>query len=93
MATMTKTAVKKALEAIGNKFFTIQFVAKDGGVRTYNGRINVKKGLKNNERSELVRKAFENNGVVPIKIDAENYRAFKLDAVVSIKGNGMEWGV
>jgi len=88
---LTKETVRDALNAIGNTFFTVEFVSKDGGTRVYNGRINVKKGLKNNERSELVRKAFEANGVVPIKIDGEKYKAFKLDNVLSIKGAGQEW--
>ena len=88
---LTKETVRDALNAIGNTFFTVEFVAKDGGTRVYNGRINVKKGLKNNERSELVRKAFEANGVVPIKIDGDKYKAFKLDNVLSIKGAGQEW--
>jgi len=88
---LTKETVRDALEIIGNKFFTVEFVAKDGKVRVYNGRINIKKGLKNNERSEIVRKAFQANGVVPIKIDGEQFKAFKLDNVVSIKGAGQEW--
>jgi hypothetical protein len=88
---LTKETVRDALEIIGNKFFTVSFVAKDGGVRVYNGRINIKKGLKNNERSEIIRKAFQANGVVPIKIDAEQFKAFKLDNVLSIKVAGQEW--
>ncbi|MCJ8336105.1 MAG: hypothetical protein MJH10_18025 [Epibacterium sp.] len=88
---LTKETVRDALETIGNKFFTVEFVAGDGGIRKYNGRINIKKGLKNNERSEIVRKAFQANGVVPIKIDGEKFKAFKLDRVVSIKGAGQEW--
>ena len=90
---LTKETVRDALDAIGNTFFTVSFVAKDGGTRVYNGRINTKKGLKNNERSEIVRKAFQANGVVPIKIDSEKFKAFKLDNVVSIKGAGQEWRV
>ena len=90
---LTKETVRDALEAIGNKFFTVEFVVADGSTRVYNGRINVKKGLKNNERSEIVRKAFQANGVVPIKIDGEKYKAFKLDRVLSIKSMGQEWVV
>lgn len=82
--------VAAALEAIGNKFFTVSFVANDGEFRTYNGRINVKKDLKNNERSEIVRKAFRDNGVVPMKIDGDRFKAFKLNRVLSLKYDGME---
>ena len=88
---LTKETVRDALEIIGNKFFTVEFVVADGSTRVYNGRINVKKGLKNNERSELVRAAFEKNGIVPIKISADKYKAFKLDRVLSIKSMGQEW--
>lgn len=82
--------VAAALEAIGNKFFTVSFVANDGELRTYNGRINIKKDLKNNERSEIVRKAFRDNGVVPMKIDGDRFKAFKLNRVLSLKYDGME---
>ena len=88
---LTKETVIDALEVIGNKFFTVSFVVKDGSVRVYNGRINTKKGLKNNERSEVVRKAFQANGVVPIKIDSEQFKAFRLDNVLYIKGAGQVW--
>jgi hypothetical protein len=89
---MTKSQVKTALDAVGNTFFTVVFIANDGQPRTYNGRINVKKGLKNNDRSEIVRKAFMDNGVIPLKIDGDKYKAFKLDRVVGIKGLGLKWG-
>jgi hypothetical protein len=36
---LTKETVRDALETIGNTFFTVSFVAKDGGTRVYNGRI------------------------------------------------------
>ncbi len=88
---LTKETVIDALEVIGNKFFTVSFVVKDGSVRVYKGRINTKKGLKNNERSEVVRKAFQANGVVPIKIDSEQFKAFRLDNVLYIKGAGQVW--
>jgi len=88
---LTKQTVQQALDEIGNHFFTVSFYAKDGGLRTYNGRINVKKGLKDNERSEMIRSAFARNGVIPIKIDGEHYKAFKVDHVESIKSMGKVW--
>lgn len=90
---MKPDVVQKVLNDIGGRFFTIEFVANDGEPRRYNGRINVKKGLKDNERSEMVRKAFRENGVVPMKIDGERYKAFKLDKVLKIVSMGEEYTV
>ena len=89
---LTKETVQQALDTIKGTMFTIDFLTVAGEPRTYNGRIGTKKGLLNNERSELIRAAFEANGVVPIKLtDGISYKAFKLDRVVSIRGAGREW--
>jgi hypothetical protein len=89
---LTKETVQQALDTIKGTMFTIDFLTVAGEPRTYNGRLNTKKGLKDNERSAIVRKAFEANGVVPIKLtDGVSYKAFKLDRVMSIRGAGQEW--
>lgn len=92
MTYLDQNAVEDALNAIGNKFLTVSFVAKDGKTREYNGRLNVKKGLTNNERSTIVKETFKKNGIVPIRLQDGNYKAFRVAYVVGIKGNGKVWG-
>lgn len=89
---LTRNQVRDALEQIGNRFFTVTFVTKNGEDRTYNGRINVKKGLKDNERSEIVREAFRTHAIVPIKIDGEQYKAFSMDKVKEIHCGDLQMG-
>ena len=55
----------------------------------------LRRALRITNAQRVVRKAFQANGVVPIKIDGEQFKAFKLDRVVSIKGcrSGVECGM
>lgn len=41
-----RAKLKKAIEGTGGKFFTVQFIKKDGNVRTMNCRLGVTKGIK-----------------------------------------------
>ena len=53
----------------------------------YNGRMNVQKGLKGNERGRIAAEALRSNGYVTLKT-SEGYKCFNLDKVLAMKVGG-----
>lgn len=67
---------------------TVEFVKKDGSLRTLNGRLNVKKHLKGGT------KAFDDSKYDLITIydlKAEGYRSFKVGNLKKLKVKGKEY--
>jgi len=79
--------VTRALSSNQNKFVTVKFLNKSGEERTYNGRMNVIKGLKGNEKGTAVAKVLTKHGYVTLKTSG-GYKCFKLDQVLAFKANG-----
>lgn len=88
--TLDKTVVSNVIADNRNSFITVKFLTKNDEERTYNGRMNVQKGLKGNERGRIVAEALRSNGYVTLKT-SEGYKCFNLDKVLAIKVNGNEY--
>ena len=87
MNTMSKKQVSEILADNQNNFISLTFIKKDGTKRTLNGRMNVKKGVKGNERGRISSEALRRQGYVTIKT-SDGYKCFNVEQVISIKANG-----
>lgn len=95
--TLDKGLVQIALDQIGNTFFTVTFLKKDGTERCARARLNVQSRMAHNDLSDAARARFAANGQIPfvdLDIDpatdrAKGWRSFKLDSVTSLHGAGM----
>ena len=85
---LNKNLVIRVLEENQNKFITVKFLTKDDEVRVYNGRMNVIKGLKGNERGKIVSSALKASGYVTLKTSA-GYKCFNLKNVIDVKATGV----
>ena len=85
---LNKNLVIRVLAENQNKFITVKFLTKDDEVRVYNGRMNVIKGLKGNERGKIVSSALKASGYVTLKT-SDGYKCFKMDKVLDVKATGV----
>tara|TARA_R110002126_G_scaffold192495_4_gene340660 strand:+ start:146 stop:400 length:255 start_codon:yes stop_codon:yes gene_type:complete len=69
---------------VGNKIFSATFTKKDGSLRTYNARVDVKKYTKGGDNPV----EHISNYCTIFEMDAGQYRTLNLDTVVSLKCNG-----
>ena len=63
------------------KFFTVEFIKKDGSVRVINGRLGVKKYLKGGES-----KLDANKYITIFDMALKQYRAINRATILSVKG-------
>ena len=87
---LDKNLVTRVLAENQNKFITVKFLTKDDELREYNGRMNVVKGLKENERGMIAAAALKAHGYVTLKT-AEGYKCFKLENVLDVKASGVSY--
>lgn len=90
--TLDKNIVTDALAENQNQFITVKFLTNSNEERTYNGRMNVLKGLKGNERGRIVTEAFRKQGIITLKT-SDGYKCFKPDRVLALKAGGFEVSV
>ena len=79
------------LEIINNtagKFFTVTFVKKDGTIRRATARTGVRKGTKG---IGLGYNATDKDIKILWVCDAENFRAIKINTILSIKFKGKNY--
>jgi hypothetical protein len=76
---MTKQELLR--EELGSKFFTVEFIKKDGSLRKLNGRLGVTKHLRGGTKSF---RDADFNAITVYDIRAKGYRTVKLDKVVKI---------
>lgn len=84
---LDKEMVTRVLAENQNQFITVKFLTKDDEVRVYNGRMNVIKGLKGNERGKIATAALKAHGYVTLKT-SDGYKCFKLSRVLAFKAGG-----
>jgi hypothetical protein len=84
---LDKTMVSNVIADNLNNFITVKFLTKTDEERVYNGRMNVQKGLKGNERGRIAAEALRSNGYVTLKT-SEGYKCFNLDKVLAMKVGG-----
>jgi hypothetical protein len=76
---------KQLIESTRGRFFTVEFVKKDGSNRKMLARTGVKKGLVGAGRS----KPLAENLVCVYDVQAKGYRTVNCDKVLSFKCGGL----
>ena len=84
---LDKEMVTRVLAENQNQFITVKFLTKDDEVRVYNGRMNVIKGLKGNERGKIAAAALKAHGYVTLKT-SNGYKCFQCSRVLAFKAGG-----
>lgn len=74
----------KVIECSEGRFFTVEFVKKDGSTRILNGRLGVEKYLKGGDCT-LDRTKF----VIVYDVQAKDYRAVNRETIISVKIDGV----
>jgi hypothetical protein len=82
--------VRSALALADTRFVTIEFIKKDGSIRTINGLLKTKAHLANTHRSAAARQRIAQSGLVPIWSPREGWKSFRPSSVVSIRAEGMD---
>lgn len=72
------------IKIVGNKFFTVSFIKKDGTLRKMNARLGVKSYLKNGNKSYNAEKF---NYIVVFDIKKKEYRTVNLSTIKQINAN------
>lgn len=75
---------EKIIELVGNKFFTISFIKKDGTLRKMNARLGVTKHLKGGKKSY---NPDDFNYLTVFDIGKKQYRTVNLNTVKEVKAN------
>jgi hypothetical protein len=80
--------VRSLLEEIGDGFFVVEFVKRDGTLRRMHCRRGVRKGLVDPASPQLPSYADHPNIVGVWSLKDQAYKCFKVDRVVSLIGAG-----
>jgi len=75
---------EKIIKLVGNKFFTISFIKKDGTLRKMNARLGVTKHLKGGKKSY---NPDDFNYLTVFDLGKKQYRTVNLNTVKEIKAN------
>jgi hypothetical protein len=75
---------EKIIELVGNKFFTISFIKKDGTLRKMNARLGVIKHLKGGKKSY---NPDDFNYLTVFDLGKKQYRTVNLNTVKEVKAN------
>lgn len=76
----------KVIECSEGRFFTVEFLKKDGSTRILNGRLGVEKYLKGGDCT-LDRTKF----VIVYDVQAKGYRAVNRETIISVKIDGVKF--
>jgi len=74
------------IEGSNGRFFTVEFIKKDGSTRILNGRLGVEKYLKGGDCT-IDRSKF----VIVYDIQAKGYRAVNRETILSVKMDGVKF--
>ena len=69
---------------VGNKIFGVDFIKKDGSLRTYNARVNVKKHTKGGTNPV----EHISNLVSIFEMDAGQYRTLNINTITQLRCEG-----
>lgn len=75
---------EKIIELVGNKFFTISFIKKDGTLRKMNARLGVTKHLKGGKKSY---NPDDFNYLTVFDLAKKQYRTVNLNTIKEVKAN------
>lgn len=76
--------IKKVIELLGDKIFTVTFVKKDGSIRVMNARRGVKKGVKGVGMSY---NPTEKDLVVVFDMQKEAFRMINAKTIMEVKAD------
>jgi len=76
----------KVIEFSEGRFFTVEFVKKDGSTRILNGRLGVEKYLKGGDCT-IDRSKF----VIVYDVQVKGYRAVNRETILSVKIDGVKF--
>ncbi len=97
MRVLDPVIVQAFLDTVGNTFFSVSFVKKDGTVRHISrARLNVTSRQVGGEAGAAAGARLAANGLIPVVdldvAEGTGYRSFALDRVVALKGRGEALG-
>ena len=78
--------LSKVIEFSEGRFFTVEFIKKDGSTRILNGRLGVEKYLKGGDCT-IDRSKF----VIVYDVQSKGYRAVNRDTILSVKIDGVKF--
>ena len=78
--------LSKVIECSEGRFFTVEFVKKDGSTRILNGRLGVEKYLKGGDCT-IDRTKF----VIVYDVQSKGYRAVNRETILSVKIDGVKF--
>ena len=78
--------LSKVIECSEGRFFTVEFVKKDGSTRILNGRLGVEKYLKGGDCT-IDRTKF----VIVYDVQSKGYRAVNRDTILSVRIDGVKF--
>ena len=78
--------LSKVIECSEGRFFTVEFVKKDGSTRILNGRLGVEKYLKGGDCT-IDRTKF----VIVYDVQSKGYRAVNRETILSVRIDGVKF--
>lgn len=82
--------VNQFKETVSDKFFTVEFIKKDGTIRQMNARLGVTKHL---QGGELKYSPNDLGYVTVYDVKTKGYRTINLNTLTSLKVNGITYNV
>lgn len=76
----------KVIECSEGRFFTVEFIKKDGSTRVLNGRLGVEKYLKGGDCT-IDRTKF----VIVYDVQSKGYRAVNRETILSVRIDGVKF--
>ena len=78
---------KQIRQLVGNKFFTVEFIKKDGTIRVMNCKLGVTKHL---QGGEMKHNPEALNHLVVYDMQSKGYRTINLNTLLKVKFEGRE---
>jgi hypothetical protein len=84
---MKRLELLEKINLLSGRFFTVEFIKKDGTIRKMNCRTGVKKYLSNNGKQIKLSSPIDNGILRVYDIHAKGYRSINLDTIKKINYN------
>jgi hypothetical protein len=81
----------KMIKTAGNRFFTVEFLKKDGTIRRMNCRTGVKKHLANNGKGTSKLRPVTPGLVTVYDVQSKGYRSFYINRLISLTIDGVTY--
>ena len=84
---MKRLELLEKINLLSGRFFTVEFIKKDGTIRKMNCRTGVKKYLSNNGKQIKLSHPIDNGILRVYDIHSKGYRSINLDTIKKINYN------